>query len=56
MDRLHQLHDAGQSIWLDFIDRSLLRSGELEEKEVEVAVAESMPRLEGNGVEPRSGP
>jgi transaldolase, mycobacterial type len=29
MDRLHQLHDAGQSIWLDFIDRSLLRSGEL---------------------------
>ena len=29
MDRLRQLHDAGQSIWLDFIDRSLLRSGEL---------------------------
>jgi transaldolase len=29
MDRLQQLHDAGQSIWLDFIDRSLLRSGEL---------------------------
>jgi transaldolase len=29
MDRLHQLHDAGQSIWLDFIDRTLLRSGEL---------------------------
>jgi transaldolase len=29
MDRLHQLHDAGQSIWLDFIDRNLLRSGEL---------------------------
>ncbi|MBA2684187.1 MAG: transaldolase [Gemmatimonadaceae bacterium] len=29
MDRLKQLHDAGQSIWLDFIDRSLLRSGEL---------------------------
>ncbi|HMA00933.1 MAG: transaldolase [Gemmatimonas sp.] len=29
MDRLHELHDAGQSIWLDFIDRSLLRSGEL---------------------------
>ena len=26
---LHALHDAGQSIWLDFIDRSLLRSGEL---------------------------
>ncbi|HEV7705351.1 MAG TPA: transaldolase [Gemmatimonadaceae bacterium] len=29
MDRLEQLHDAGQSIWLDFIDRTLLRSGEL---------------------------
>jgi transaldolase len=29
MDRLKQLHDAGQSIWLDFIDRTLLRSGEL---------------------------
>jgi transaldolase len=29
MDRLQQLHDAGQSIWLDFIDRSLLRSGDL---------------------------
>jgi len=29
MDRLQLLHDAGQSIWLDFIDRSLLRSGEL---------------------------
>ncbi len=28
-DRLQQLHDAGQSVWLDFIDRSLLRSGEL---------------------------
>ena len=29
MNRLQQLHDAGQSIWLDFIDRSLLRGGEL---------------------------
>jgi transaldolase len=29
MDRLQQLHDAGQSIWLDFIDRTLLRNGEL---------------------------
>ncbi|HMI56488.1 MAG TPA: transaldolase [Gemmatimonadaceae bacterium] len=29
MNRLEQLHNAGQSIWLDFIDRSLLRSGEL---------------------------
>ena len=29
MDRLKKLHDAGQSIWLDFIDRTLLRSGEL---------------------------
>ncbi len=26
---LRLLHDAGQSVWLDFIDRPLLRSGEL---------------------------
>ncbi|HJU88617.1 MAG TPA: transaldolase [Gemmatimonadaceae bacterium] len=26
---LHQLHSIGQSIWLDYIDRSLLTSGEL---------------------------
>jgi transaldolase len=30
--RLQQLHDAGQSIWLDFIDRDLLRSGELQRR------------------------
>src|SRR5919107_2146130 len=29
MDRLKQLHDAGTSIWLDYIDRSILRNGEL---------------------------
>jgi transaldolase len=28
-NRLQRLHDAGQSIWLDFIDRSMLRNGEL---------------------------
>ena len=28
-NRLKQLHDAGVSIWLDFIDRSILRSDEL---------------------------
>jgi transaldolase len=28
-NRLRQLHDAGQSIWLDFIDRSILRNGDL---------------------------
>jgi transaldolase len=28
-NRLQQLHDAGVSIWLDFIDRSILRNGEL---------------------------
>jgi transaldolase len=27
--RLHQLHAAGQSVWLDYIDRTLLRGGEL---------------------------
>ncbi|MEP6729479.1 MAG: transaldolase [bacterium] len=29
MNRLQLLHDAGQSIWLDFIDRKILRNGEL---------------------------
>ncbi len=28
-NRLKQLHDAGVSIWLDYIDRSILRNGEL---------------------------
>ena len=28
-NRLQQLHDAGQSIWLDFIDRTILRNGDL---------------------------
>ncbi|MCY7380162.1 MAG: transaldolase, partial [Gemmatimonadaceae bacterium] len=29
VNRLKQLHDAGVSIWLDFIDRSILRNGDL---------------------------
>jgi transaldolase len=29
---LHELHAAGQSIWLDFIDRSILRNGELQRR------------------------
>ena len=28
-NRLQELHDAGQSIWLDFIDRTMLRNGDL---------------------------
>jgi transaldolase len=28
-NRLQRLHDAGQSIWLDFIDRKILRNGDL---------------------------
>jgi len=28
-NRLHELHAAGQSIWLDFIERSMLTNGEL---------------------------
>ena len=28
-NRLRRLHDAGQSIWLDFIDRTILRNGDL---------------------------
>ena len=31
-NRLQQLHDAGQSIWLDFIDRAILRNGDLERR------------------------
>ncbi len=31
-NRLHQLHDAGQSIWLDFIDRAILRDGTLQRR------------------------
>ena len=29
MDRLQQLHAAGTSIWLDYIDRTMLRNGDL---------------------------
>ena len=29
MNRLQLLHDAGTSIWLDYIDRSILRNGDL---------------------------
>ena len=29
MNRIEQLHDIGQSIWLDFIERGMLQSGEL---------------------------
>ena len=28
-NRLHALHDAGQSVWLDFIDRTILQTGDL---------------------------
>jgi transaldolase len=31
-DRLHRLHDAGVSIWLDYIDRGMLRSGDLQRR------------------------
>jgi transaldolase len=31
-DRLQRLHDAGVSIWLDFIERTMLRNGELERR------------------------
>jgi transaldolase len=30
--RLQALHDAGQSIWLDYIDRTMLRNGDLERR------------------------
>jgi len=31
-NRLQQLHDLGQSIWLDFIDRTMLQNGDLERR------------------------
>jgi transaldolase len=31
-NRLHQLHDLGQSIWLDYIDRTMLQNGDLERR------------------------
>ncbi|HET7632222.1 MAG TPA: transaldolase [Gemmatimonadaceae bacterium] len=31
-NRLQQLHDAGQSIWLDFIERGMLHNGELQRR------------------------
>src|ERR1051326_5539563 len=31
-DRLRRLHDAGVSIWLDFIERTMLRNGDLERR------------------------
>ena len=30
MGKLHDLHAAGQSVWLDFIRRDMLGSGELD--------------------------
>ncbi len=38
MNRLQKLNDAGQSIWLDFIDREMLRNGELERRIAEDAL------------------
>ncbi len=32
MNRLHKLHDAGVSIWLDFIERTMLHNGDLERR------------------------
>jgi transaldolase len=31
-DRLHRLHDAGQSLWLDYITRTMLHDGDLERR------------------------
>jgi transaldolase len=31
-NRLQRLHDAGQSLWLDYIDRTILRNGELQRR------------------------
>ena len=29
-ERMHELHEAGQSVWLDYIDRTMLSNGDLE--------------------------
>ncbi|HKG94840.1 MAG TPA: transaldolase [Gemmatimonadaceae bacterium] len=31
-NRLKELHDAGQSVWLDYIDRTMLRNGDLQRR------------------------
>lgn len=31
-NRLQRLHDAGQSLWLDYIDRTMLKNGDLERR------------------------
>src|SRR5205814_98499 len=31
-NRLKELHDAGVSIWLDYIDRTMLRNGDLQRR------------------------
>ena len=31
-NRLQQLHDAGVSIWLDFIERTMLHNGDLDRR------------------------
>src|SRR5436309_15066696 len=36
--RLHKLADFGQSVWIDFLSRDMLRSGELERRMREDAV------------------
>jgi transaldolase len=38
VSRLHKLADYGQSVWIDFLSRDLLRSGELERRMREDAV------------------
>ena len=40
MNRLHQLHDAGVSIWLDTIRRSLLTSGRFQQMVAEDALSD----------------
>jgi transaldolase len=37
-NRLARLHDAGQSIWLDYIDRAMLNDGELRRRIAEDAI------------------
>ena len=35
---LHALRDAGQAVWLDFIERTLVRSGDLQRRIVDDAL------------------
>ncbi|HZP16271.1 MAG TPA: transaldolase family protein, partial [Nocardioides sp.] len=52
MNPLHRLHEAGQSIWLDFLRRSLITGGGLERlvREDAVSGVTSNPTIFGKAI------